>query len=1129
MGRLSSLSSILLILIALAGTPLIRSFIRDKTMMQYLLLPIMASLGSLWLVVGQVPPTPNFLTHHTTAIWLIVAQQHRSEHQSQLPKNSASSKAHRHNSDTDVDIAATAESNSKTNKDDEMTTQNRVSGLIQLLKDHDEYTRMDAAYLLGTIGPEAEIAIPALSEALDDQAEGVRMRAIQALGNIGVSAIPALVRGLEDKDDGIRISTVVSLSRFGPEAKVAVPTLIRQLSDENPIIRMRTIDALERIAPSEKTTVSAFVDALHDPHESVRFSAARALNNIAPQLEKVSNIGAVILLEQAQGILESSGDPYLKEYAKRLEPNINTLKQQHRLGVINWLESHLYISVIIGSYILLLIICMVLLAFRPLWLLRINETLINYTDIKLPDWLGGVVVPFRHLFLVGFFHYNNRVLDAWVISKLDQAQHTFSVKATVEARKIYVPVPVILDKRNLTSLTADNLHPTFSKKLSRLMIWGEGGAGKTSLACLLAAWSMSEKRGERICREHPMLPVLIEQDLEIQSERLDGLLLHTIGEQLRATIDDVAPPPALFLQNLLKSKRVLVIIDGLSEMNEVSRRSIIAEISHVPVNAVIVTSRVEDNLNNIPQSTIKPLRIRGNKLSTFMEMYLLLREKRDLFDDEEFFNACRRLSMIVGDREITALLAKYYAEQMIAAKEGTIDEDLPENIPDLMLNYINIIYRKAAFDAPPIWPIHHAAKVIAWECLKKKLRPTPANREDVLAALGGGDEATVLISYLEEVLRIIRTVDVGKERIRFSLDPLAEYLAGLHLLKKYADTPDFWHSLLLQIDNLLGNQKEAEGIKGFLLALRDCCLAKAGENNIPSFILNELTLRLGLSPLNELPLTHLIQTPGFRYTESINIQHVSQHISQEVSQLSNIDDVAKVAVSDLVELLKGYDHTMRWRITNAIGGMGAKAESAVPALVKLLWDTNKNVRIGAIIGLAQIGPGAKNAAPALIELLQHQDDDIRFYALSAMQSIGSETKAAIFSFIELLRDPDPEICIIAIKALGSLGIKAKASIPALIKLLESPDILVCWNAAVAIQQMGSLAKMAIPALIKLLQDQLPLLRMSAACGLAAIGREAIVSLNKAAQSEDAEVRNSAIWALSKITDNGQELSLTERT
>jgi hypothetical protein len=234
------------------------------------------------------------------------------------------------------------------------------------------------------------------------------------------------------------------------------------------------------------------------------------------------------------------------------------------------------------------------------------------------------------------------------------------------------------------------------------------------------------------------------------------------------------------------------------------------------------------------------MRIRGNRLASFMEAYLTQREKRDLFTDDEYFEACRRLSMIVGDREITPLLAKNYADQIIAVKEGAAGDDIPRNIPDLMLNYINILYHDPTV-APDIDELLHAAQATAWVCLSDSFRPQPARRTAVLDALGGEEQGLPLLTYMEEPLRIIQRAGPAQDRIKFALDPLAEYMAGLYLVNTYRSNVSAWRKLLLQADKVEGAPKN---IKGFLLALRDCCITKGTEAKVPDFVIAELSQRL---------------------------------------------------------------------------------------------------------------------------------------------------------------------------------------------------------------------------------------------------------------------------------------------
>jgi len=226
-----------------------------------------------------------------------------------------------------------------------------------------------------------------------------------------------------------------------------------------------------------------------------------------------------------------------------------------------------------------------------------------------------------------------------------------------------------------------------------------------------------------------------------------------------------------------------------------------------------------------------------------MEAYLTQRGKRDCFDDVEYFEACRRLSAMVGERDITVLLAKLYAEQMIAAKEGTAEGNLPENIPDLMLSYVNEVNRGVEENKQDDRTVHHITKAVAWECLKKTYRPTPALRHEVSAALAGTHDAEGLLTYLEERLRLVQTIGAGRNQIRFTLDPLAEYLAGLHVLDRYGDNEDAWRQFFTLADAMPG---APDAIKEFLLAVHDCCLAKGFYVKVPNFLSVELAKRTGV-------------------------------------------------------------------------------------------------------------------------------------------------------------------------------------------------------------------------------------------------------------------------------------------
>jgi hypothetical protein len=181
-----------------------------------------------------------------------------------------------------------------------------------------------------------------------------------------------------------------------------------------------------------------------------------------------------------------------------------------------------------------------LLGLYPLGLLRVNDLLRPLTA-PLPSWLGGDKVSLRTFTLVGFFNYAPRVLDAWVAVHRQEAWNRFERRDTVRDRRVHVPIPVQIDDTPVPELGPQHLQAAFSAAKVRLLIWGEGGAGKTSLACQLARWAMDNDNSRRLTR-HPMLPVLIEDELTAGGEA-GKRLVETVRGQIGDLTGTSEPVP----------------------------------------------------------------------------------------------------------------------------------------------------------------------------------------------------------------------------------------------------------------------------------------------------------------------------------------------------------------------------------------------------------------------------------------------------------------------------------------------------------------------------------------------------------------------------------------------------------
>ncbi len=728
-----------------------------------------------------------------------------------------------------------------------------VPELKAALQDSDKYVRGNAAYALGEIGVEAKEAVPDLKAALKDSEKYVRGGAAYGLGGIGADAkeaVPELKAALKDSEKYVRSNAVEALGKIGADAKETIPDLRAILKDNDEDVQVRSwaAYALGGIGADAKETIPDLTAALEDSEKDIRSNAASALKLMADSLQdNVKTLSPQELastrseLEKALKILEANQTEFSEKETSAVRRAIADLKDQQNAHVSNLIRQNPWAMGVIVYLICVPSLWSILLWLRPLWLLNFNQILKHTDIIELPPNLGGFKISLRTALMIQFFHYHPRVLDAWVKAHIQSAQAEFQDKETVKNRQVYIPMPVTLNGTTLPNLTGKELRSTFKKQRDCLLIWGEGGAGKTSLACQIARWAMSEDETERLCK-HQMLPVLIEQDLNVEAadKSPQSLLLDTINGQLQDLIDIEEKIPNKLLERLLRRRRILVIVDHLSEMNEDTRRAICPAQPDFPINSLIVTSRFAEKLGGVTKTKIQPMRVAGNRLSSFMEAYLTQQGKRDLFDDAEYFDACRQLSLMVGQRNITVLLARLFAEQMIAAKEGTGKQDLPDNIPELMLSYLNELNQNVVNETLDNCTVQKDAKIIAWECLRLKYRPTPAKRQDTLNALGG-DEPEIHLNYLKERLGLIQIIGPAQDQVRFAVDPIAEYLAGLHLVDIYGSDEQKWRNFLNKADYVEGTPA---AIQGFLLAVRDCCLAQGG---VPNFVVEELNQRTGVA------------------------------------------------------------------------------------------------------------------------------------------------------------------------------------------------------------------------------------------------------------------------------------------
>ncbi|HJQ25206.1 MAG TPA: NACHT domain-containing protein [Blastocatellia bacterium] len=716
---------------------------------------------------------------------------------------------------------------------DEATTKHLVEKLKERLEDKKDTYQMRgmAAEALGQIGAPAKDAVKALYAVFDEDPlkpdhPFMCSRAASALGLI-VAKVPddaleqVLIDAFKHDNPYVRSAAVYVFGLIGATSeKTRLPQLIVKLRGE-----------IERFDQAGKPEASA--------------NAALALTLISQGTYSTDKIN-IASLKELNEFSKSHPAAIVKEQADRVQPILDYIETRQRTGfgerlekLWAWMTSHPIPAGLIVLYLFLPICWFLIFWFRPLWLLSLSA-LLSGQKVKLP-WSIEIVLSLRHILLISLFHHRKRVLDRWVREHVGTARQNFARRPSVRKRSTYVQTTVEIDRQACTTREQilESAQPLFDEPKTTLLICGEGGAGKTSLACQMGNWAMASKPQERLCKSHLMLPVLIEFDLEPQADGKNAFT-EAIRNQLGELIGRSATVSEELLLELLHKGRLLVIVDGLSERDDAMRQSLRPK-ADFPVASMVITSRTDKGLNDVTRTDIKLLRLKSDRLSSFMDRYL---ERRGMqFEtDEELFESCRNLSRLIGNGDITALIAQMYAELKIAAKTQASDHDLPKNLPRLMEGYVCNINESVQADQKDTRAVLRAAKVVAWECLRKTCRPSLAKLDDVLQALSGEEDAKAMLGYLEARLQLIQTVGWGKkDAIHFSLDPLAEYLASLHLIEHDGSNSIQWRKTLADIKGQVKAQPEGhENIQEFLQALRGCCDHLGKDHSVPAWVIRKI-------------------------------------------------------------------------------------------------------------------------------------------------------------------------------------------------------------------------------------------------------------------------------------------------
>ena len=183
-----------------------------------------------------------------------------------------------------------------------------------------EARRSEAATKLGRMGPVAEMAVPALVQALKDRDVSVGCAAANALGRVGVYS-KAAIKGLAStlakaREPLLRSAAAEGLGMIGPAAlKPAGRALLGALQHEDQDLRREAAKAIGPVGEQDeaftKRAVKALQPLLSDSEQRVRRAAALSLVRLGDASPKLVSLLKATVTQSGRAIVEERRDACL--------------------------------------------------------------------------------------------------------------------------------------------------------------------------------------------------------------------------------------------------------------------------------------------------------------------------------------------------------------------------------------------------------------------------------------------------------------------------------------------------------------------------------------------------------------------------------------------------------------------------------------------------------------------------------------------------------------------------------------------------------------------------------------------------------------------------------------------------
>lgn len=505
---------------------------------------------------------------------------------------------------------------------------------------------------------------------------------------------------------------------------------------------------------------------------------------------------------------------------------IYTYHKPKFIFINKYAEYILPVSIILGFYFL----CFVLFYLNPLLLLRIYNAKVFAFVNEIPKaYGGGIIRGIKEIFFEKWFIQRSTMLDVWCKKNHSAILKAFKLEQTVIEHPFYIPLPITNKSENgsivshIDKPAVNEVSSFFKRNRVSLEIIGTGGLGKTTLAIEIARW-LNEDQTIHFFGNHYWLPILIEEEITAK-----GDIFNVIKRKLKSWLpaENISDS---FLYALLAKQRMLIIIDALSERSQ-EMQSYIKNIHGYEgaINAIIITSRRKIDLEITDDQFIYPEYLNNSQVAFLIDGLLTEFAKKQNFnkvDKAELLSKIVKLFELNGKEiPISPILIELAIKNLIESKDfqknglhAIKDSDLV-SIPSVYLQYVGkVIKKNSAADSNKNFEA--AAKFLAYLFLQDDYTPKSYNKARALKSLSEylGDNNKSILNYLI-VSGILKEelFDNVIEMIKFSLDPISEYLAAIYYSEQFQNDSSKWQQIYKNLLKFLDT--ESTPPIGFIQAL----------------------------------------------------------------------------------------------------------------------------------------------------------------------------------------------------------------------------------------------------------------------------------------------------------------------